>query len=225
MFVVGNCSQPIGSIQLCSEGDVVRGCAFSHEKPILGHLFQTMSSINQNIRSDITNIYHLELIQLSQRPFVGQSVATKVGAAAAAIAYGTLPTRVLSAMFKQPFRRIVGPPSKCHSAPNGCTTLTFPKFHSIFFRHATYSSPSLRTILHDCECFIFFLLSFRLRNFSHAAGFILLLLSGAHCHLHLRFTHAKNNKIYLFPLPLTHYTSCLVLISDTKPLPLPTRCD
>lgn len=221
MFVVGNCSQPIGSIQLCSEGDVVRGCAFSHEKPILGHLFQTMSAINQNIRSDITNIYHLELIQLSQRPFVGQSVATKVGAAAAAIAYDTLPTRVLSAMFKQPFRRIVGPPSKCHSAPNGCTALTFPKFHS----------DTLPTLLLLFEQFctivsvLFFLLSFRLRNFSHAADFILLLLSGAHCHLHLRFTHAKNNKIYLFPLPLTHYTSCLVLISDTKPLPLPTRCD
>lgn len=169
---------------------------------------------NQNIRSDITNIYHLELIQLSQRPFVGQSVATEAAAAEAAIAYDMPPTRVLLAMFKQTFSRFAGPPSKCHSAPNGCTALTFfqislnllpTRCTSLFF----FSSDNFAQFF----WVYFFLLSFRLRNFSHAAGFFILLLSGAHCHLHLRFTHAKNNKIYLFPLPLTHFSGCLVLFS------------
>lgn len=123
---------------------------------------------NQNIRSDITNIYHLELIQLSQRPFVGQSVATEAAAEAAAeaaIAYDMLSTRVILAMFKQPFSRFVGPPSKCHSAPNGCTALTFSKFHSIFFGHAaptllvlfrqfcTLLSVFFSCSLLDCEIF------------------------------------------------------------------------
>lgn len=155
---------------------------------------------NQNIRLDITNIYHLELIQLSQRPFVGQSVTTEA-AAEAAIAYDMLSTRVLLAMFKQSFSRFVGPPSKCHSAPNGCTALTFAKFHSIFFGHAvptllvlfrqfcTLLSVFFSCSLLDCEIF---------RTLPVLFFFF--------CHLHLRFTHAKNNKIYLFPLPLTHYS-------------------
>lgn len=45
-------------------------------------------------------------------------------------------------------------------------------------------------------CFFFYSIA----KFSHAVVFFPSQLSSAHCHLHLRFTHAKNKKIYLFAL-------------------------
>lgn len=137
---------------------------------------------NQNMQSDIRNIYHLELIRLFQRPWsaCGQR--------------------------RQQLRT--------HDIVDLLSKLSGWRFNSFqlaliwssFWHFAPHSLLLLLLSAKFSRCWVFFytfFFFFIAKIFTRSRFFLSFCfysfpLTSWHCHLHLRFTHARNNKIYLF---------------------------
>lgn len=141
---------------------------------------------NQNIQADIRNIYHLELIQLFQH-----RVSAPVWSATTAVVAYTRYCRFAIKIVRLAFQLV---------SISAITWSSFWHFASPLSAAAVAPLCQIFTM----RSFFYTFFSFLLRKFSHALVsffcFSSFPLTSWHCHLHLRITHARNNKIYLFSL-------------------------